>query len=212
MFGTIGLDSRATDGTQTIKGNTSIDLGATYKMDGMTMFGKYLSTKATLSGTTGGALDSEGKTTAYAVGAGWKKEMTKSTNMYARVEVDATKTENSSANLNFLFPSLNKNFWNLPLVLAAESQALSWLAIRGSIAHSLLGADLKNRADLSGMTTVSAGVGMTFGDVSIDGMVASDGGNINAIDNIGFGNGVNSGANFGFGDKMISRIGLTYNF
>ncbi len=215
LFGTVGIDSKANNaaapvsalvaGTNEVKGNTSLDLGATYKMDEMTVFGKFLTTKATWSGAAG--TTNEGKTTAFGIGAGWKKEMTKSTNMFVRVEADSAKSENTAATL----AAFNSSFWNVPVVLAAETQAMSWLAIRGSIAHSLLGQNLLTRDDLANQTTVSAGIGMTFGDLVIDGMVASSG-LVNTNDNIGFGSGVNSGSTFGFGDSMISRIGLTYNF
>jgi len=215
LFGTIGIDSKAFSNNPTastllanpteVKGNTSIDLGATYKMDEMTLFGKFLTTKATWS--VAGTTANEGKTTAFGFGAGWKKEMTKSTNMFVRVEADSSKTENSLAAAS----ALNVNAWNVPVVLAAETQAMSWLAIRGSIAHSLLGQNLLTQTDLANRTTVSAGIGMTFGDLVIDGMVASSA-LLNSTDNIGFGTGTNSGDTFGFGDSMISRIGLTYNF
>jgi len=103
LFGTIGIDSLAssanavaipgTGGALTateVKGNTSIDLGATYKMDDMTIFGKFLSTKAT--GTLNAGTN-EGKATAFGIGAGWKKEMTKSTNMFVRLEADSASRE-----------------------------------------------------------------------------------------------------------------------
>jgi hypothetical protein len=87
--------------------------------------------------------------------------------------------------------------------MGAEAQALSWLALRGSITHSLLGqTDAAN-------TSVAAGVGMTFGDVTIDGLVATDSGALDS--NLGT-NGQASSSTFGFGDKMISRIAMTYNF
>lgn len=217
LFGTIGIESKASDATAAlaagtpleVKGNTSIDLGATYKMDEMTIFGKFLTTKATW--TASGTTANEGKTTAFGIGAGWKKEMTKSTNMFVRVEADSTKTENTNVVGNPLIAATNVSAWNVPVVLAAETQAMSWLAIRGSIAHSLLGQNLLTQTDLANLTTVSAGIGMTFGDLVIDGMVASNALN-NTTDNIGFGTGANSGSNFGFGDDMITRIGLTYNF
>ncbi len=218
LFGTIGIDSKAFSNSvlllpvDEVKGNTSIDLGATYKMDEMTIFGKFLTTKATW--TNAGTTANEGKTTAFGIGAGWKKEMTKSTNMFVRVEADSTKTENSNPGNNPIVASLNVSAWNVPVVLAAETQAMSWLAIRGSISHSLLGQNLLTQEDLANLTTVSAGIGMTFGDLVIDGMVATGAtpAAFNTTDNIGFGTGANSGSSFGFGDNMISRIGLTYNF
>jgi hypothetical protein len=219
LFGTVGIMSKSTSGTLVnnvaaeIKGDLSLDLAATYKIDNMTLFGKYTSTKATANSsvtilTATGA--NEAKLTTYGVGAGWKKEMTKSTNMFTRVGVDYALQTNSNDTYYALAPL--QKLYNVPVVFGAESQALSWLAIRGSIGHSLLGGNTQTQRSFAGSTTVGAGVGMTFGDVQIDGMVASNGLNGNVVDNTGFANGANSGANFGFGDNMISRIGLTYNF
>ncbi|MBU6154064.1 MAG: hypothetical protein KGP28_07160 [Bdellovibrionales bacterium] len=221
LFGTIGIDSKASNATSLltgsstaidVKGNTNIDLGATYKMDNMTLYGKYITTKATW--TAAGTTANEGKTNVFGIGAGWKKEMTKSTNMFARVEANSAKTENSNQANIAAVNNLNVSAWNVPVVLAAETQALSWLAVRGSISHSLLGQNLLNQTDLANSSTVSAGIGMTFGDLVIDGMVATGAtaAAFNTTENIGFGTGANSGNNFGFGDNMISRIGLTYNF
>lgn len=224
LFGTVGLASKSVSGGTNdgeIKGKLSLDLAATYKIDNMTLFAKYTQTGAESNadtsvtvpaggGTASGA--NEGKLTTYGVGAGWKKEMTKSTTMYSRLEFDYARTTNSNDTYNLAALAPNRTLWNVPVVLAAESQALSWLAIRGSIAHSLLGRNNTLQRSFAGSTTVSAGIGMTFGDINIDGMVASNGLNSNALDNTGFGTGANSGSNFGFGDNMISRIGLTYNF
>jgi hypothetical protein len=213
LFGTVGFASKATSGAAEIKGNLSLDLGATYKIDNMTLFGRYTSTKATANATfmtaaSFGAITTanESQLTAYGVGAGWKKEMTKSTNMFTRIEAASTKVTNSTALTTGL-----TNIFNVPLVLGAETQALSWLAIRGSIAQSLTGSNLRTNSNYLNNPTVAAGVGMTFGDVQIDGVVASSASN-GQVDNTGFGTGTNSGSDFGFGDNMITRIGLTYNF
>ncbi len=208
LFGTVGIVSKAVNGAAEIKGDLSLDLGATYKIDNMTLYGRYTTTKATANASFI-ATGNESKLNTFGVGAGWKKEMTKSTNMFTRVEVASTKVTSTNAAIRALSPDVNT--FNVPLVLGAETQALSWLAIRGSIAQSLTGSDLTSNSNYNIRPTVSAGVGMTFGDVQIDGVVASNG--LNAqTDNTGIGTGANSGATFGFGDAMISRIGLTYNF
>jgi hypothetical protein len=170
-------------------------------MDSMTLFAKY--GNSSYDNTLSGQAAVNTVYTSYGVGAGWKKEMTKSTNMFARIEGDLNQKKVADVT--------SAKSYNIPLVLASESQALSWLAIRGSIAHSLLGVSADGGKRLAGSTTVSAGVGMTFGDINIDGMVASNGINTNALDG-SFNQGAASGGNFGFGDSMISRIGLTYNF
>jgi hypothetical protein len=210
VFTSLGLTSKFTNDAaglgniNQIKGKLRLDVGATYKlMSDMTVFGRYSSSnnEATVEA---GANDvtAEVKTTSYGAGLGWDKEMTKSTHMFTRVEADYSTGKSAGVT--------NAKTYNIPLVLGAETQALSWLAIRGSIGHSLIGQSITGRADLTGLTTVGAGVGMTFGDVTIDGLVASNG--QNAVDQIGMGTGPAASQNFGFGDNMITRIAMTYNF
>ena len=208
VFGTVGImsSSKVVTGTANpeIKGKVSLDLGATYKMDNMTIFGKFLSTGADLNNPTGaaGVPVTEIRNTSFGVGAGWKKEMTKSTNMFTRVEAAHSKLTTTGAAATTVY--------NIPVTLGAETQALSWLAVRGSIGHTLLGQNLTTRANLAGTSVVAAGVGMTFGDLTVDGLVATNGNT--SADTLGMGTSPAASDNFGFGDNMISRIGLTYNF
>ncbi len=190
--GTIGLygDSKTTGAE--IKSKSNIDLGASYAFDSMTAFAKFVtsSTDGTVAATT-----TNTKYTGYGVGVGYKKEMTKSTTMYSRLEADRlTKTVSSDTTT-----------WNVPLTLAAETQALSWLAVRASIAQSLLA---QNSSDSS--TSVGAGLGLTFGDLNIDALVADNAAfNTNAA--LGTG-GANTGSTFGFGNGMLANVAMTYNF
>ena len=186
VFGTVGLLGKGTDGTTEAKSKLNLDLGATYQLGDFTAFGNFISASME---------NDVAKTSGYAVGVGHKKEMTKSTNMFTRIEARQRKVENAGP--------ANINAWNLPVVLGAEAQALSWLALRGSITHSLLG-----QRDAAA-TSVAAGVGMTFGDVTVDGLVATNAGAL--AGNLGT-NGIASSSTFGFGDDMISRIAMTYNF
>jgi hypothetical protein len=187
MFGTIGISSKITNaGADVLKGNTKIDAGVTYGMDEMTVFGKF----ATSSNDV--AVIGEIANTSIGAGLGWNKEMTKSTHMFTRIEGNyaTAKTAGATTSKSYL----------VPVVLGAETQALSWLAVRGSISHALLGQTLTGTNNTTaGQTYVAAGVGMSFGDVTIDGLVA---------------NGASAAANtdFGFGDGMISRIAMSYNF
>jgi len=190
VFGTVGLVGKAVNGGVETKSKLNLDLGATYQLGDFTAFGNFIA----------GSLENDvAKTSAYAVGVGHKKEMTKSTNMFTRLEARKMKVENAGPG--------NMNAWNLPVVLGAEAQALSWLAVRGSITHSLLG-----QTDTAA-TSVAAGVGLTFGDVTIDGLVATgSGAGAGALaTNLGT-NGQASSITFGLGDGMISRIAMTYNF
>jgi hypothetical protein len=209
VFTTLGLSSKTEDPTATagqtnmVKGKISIDGGVTYAMDGWTYFGKFNTTGADVT-VESGATDTtvEGTQTAFGAGFGYTKEYSKTVTMFTRLEADYATVKQGSATTSKIF--------NVPVVLGAEAQALSWLAVRGSVAASLFGQNITSRNDLAGTTTVAAGLGATFGDVQIDGVVAS--GASPAADIAGFGTGGRTSGNFGFGDNMISRVALTYNF
>ncbi len=201
VFATLGLSSKANIGTlEALKGKLRLDAGATYRMDNMTVFGKYSTSTNDVNQGTGVV---EQNATSFGAGVGFQKEMTKATTMFTRVEAAYATAKNAG--------TTTSKAYNLPLVLGAETQALSWLAVRGSIGHSLIGQSITGRADLSGLTSVGAGVGMTFGDLTIDGLVSSGGVTPVAATGIGM-NGVATGDNFGFGDSMITRVAMTYNF
>jgi hypothetical protein len=187
VFGTLGLYGRSIDSGVETRTKLNLDLGATYRLGDFTLLGNY----------QGGSLkDDSVKSQAYGLGAGYQKQITQSVLVLGRVEARKFKLENSGP--------FNQNSWNLPVVVGAEAQALSWLVVRGSISHSLMGQiDQAN-------TSVAAGVGLTFGDVTVDGLVATN--NSTAVaQNLGT-NGLASNSAFGFGDNMISRIAMTYNF
>jgi hypothetical protein len=209
VFGNVGISSSSKvitgSANPEIKGKLSLDLGATYKMDSMTVFGKFTKTGADLVNSTAGATAAttvEGRTTSYGLGAAWDKEMTKSTHMFTRVEAAYSQTTQTGA--------VAQTAFNVPVTLGAETQALSWLAVRGSVGHSLVGQNITARNGFAGTTTVAAGVGLTFGDISIDGLVATN--NNASADTLGMGTSPAASDNLGFGDNMISRIAMTYNF
>ena len=205
VFGTVGItsDNKGTfPGSafaSEVKGKLKLDLAATYKMNDMTVFGKFNSTSNDVTVATS---TSEVSSSSYGAGLGWNKEMTKSTHMFTRVEADYSQGKTAGV--------VDNKAYNVPVVMGAEAQALSWLAIRGSIGHSLIGQDVTGRKDLTGLTTVAAGLGLTFGDVSIDGLVASNG--VTPSEGLGMGTAPTASQNLGFGDNMVTRVAMTYNF
>lgn len=190
-----------------LKTKFSWDAGATYAMENWTIFAKFMGFGQDFNATA--TTTTETRMSNWGIGAGYKMEATKSTTMFARIEADMGSSK-------VLSGTETKNY-NIPLVLAAESQALSWLAIRGSIAHSLLGQEWQAgnvRNSFAGTTSVGAGLGLTFGDVQVDGLVATN--NTVSASTLGSVPGMNglpkADTAFGFGDSMLSRIAVTYNF
>jgi hypothetical protein len=221
VFTTVGIVSKSylNDASNTeLDGKVGVEAGATYKMNDMTGFAKFLDVGSDVQSNAAGFVSANIRDMAYGIGTGWKKEMTKSTNLFSRVEADFEKLGVSGQNVNT---------WNIPVAVGAEAQALSWLTIRGSIQESVIGEQYGNnpltggtafRNSLAGTTTVALGLGLTFGDVQIDGLVATGGSPINATNNsvagntAGFGTAPQSSGNFGFGDNMLTRLAVTYNF
>ena len=215
VFGTVGLvgTSYILDALQSeVKAKVGVDAGVTYKVNEATYFGKFLTVGSDIDNlSAAGSTDAQIRDTAYGIGAGWKHEMTKATNMFARLEADYEKAGVSGANVNT---------WNIPASVGAEAQALSWLTVRGSVQESVIGEQTgtNGRNSLAGTTTVSLGLGLTFGDVQIDGLVATGNSPVNPTNSntggnlAGFGTAPQSGSNWGLGDNMLSRISLTYNF
>lgn len=210
-FASVGIISSSKIANATndeIKGKLSLDAAVTYAMDNWTYFGKFqtFGSDATISSAT-----TEIRQTGFGAGFGRTTEFSKTVTMFSRLEADYQKQTATGSSASTV--------WNVPVVLGAEAQALSWLAIRGSVAASLLGqqngssTDANFKSNLAGTTTVAAGVGMTFGDVQIDGVVASGATPASAAGSVpGFGTGANTTNRFGFGDNMLSRVALTYNF
>jgi hypothetical protein len=229
VFSSVGLNSSARVRNATndeLKGKISLDVASTYKIDDLTVFGKFMTYGAEVrnAAVIGANRTAEVENLGFGLGVGKQHEISKTVTMFSRIQADYFKTDvsNAPALLASRLPSVT--YWNIPLVLAAEAQAVEWLAIRGAIAQSLAGQQMGARGvangqlsgnSLAGTTTVTVGVGVTLGDFTIDGIVATNGTQpaVTGHNTIpGFGTAPQSNTNFGFGDTMLSRLAMTYKF
>jgi len=226
VFTTIGIlaDSKTALTGQTtdadLKGKVSVDAAATYSMDDMTYFAKFTSFGADAKGGSLASGTTYTPTTmAYGIGAGWKHEASKSITMFSRVGIDF-ETDELKVVATGAGSDVSEKFYDIPLTLGAEAAATSWLKVRGSIQHSLFGqassftGTSTTKNSLDGLSSVAAGLGFNFGDLSIDGLLAASVGSapsVNSVTATQMGNFVNSTAAFGFG-SMLTRVSLTYNF
>ena len=223
-FATVGIISKAVGGasaTDELDGKLALDIGGTFNFtDNDTVFAKYTMNGSNLK--PGAVQAVEINNMSIEAGVAMKKDVTKNTNVFSRVQFgyasQAIKTTVATGPL--AVGDTTSKLWNVPLSLGVETAALSWLTIRGSVSESLLGQNMAttgDRASWLNSTAVAAGVGMTFGDVVIDGLVASGNGGANTTNIGSSGSTVTSAgsagtANAGFGDQMLARVGLTYNF
>ena len=218
VFTTLGLSSSSkSDGgttatTNELKGKFAIDLGATYQMDNMKVKGNFSTFGSTLNQV--GTDTVEATTTIMSLGAGWKKEVSKSVSVWTITGLDYEKDgADKNVNANTTVTNATQSWYNLPLTIAAEAQASSWLALRGAVSASILGQNQNGNTKTTNnnQLTVAGGVGMTFGDVQIDGVVGQ------AATTNGFGyiapkTPQLDNARFGLGSDMITRLAVTYNF
>ncbi len=221
VFTTIGITSNALSDAQApalrneLKGKISVDAAVTYTMDDMTLLGKYTTYGSDLTLGTTLPATYVGKTTAWGIGAGWKKEATKSVTMYSRLQFDYQKntTDTTASGGTTSTQTDNQSWVNLPIVLAAEAQATSWMTVRGAVSHSLYGqhTNESDKDSMNNMTTVAAGLGFNFGDLNIDALFGQSAAVAGAASEASQGTS-QAGSIFGFGDNMLSRISMTYNF
>ena len=203
-----------------VKGKIGFDLGATFGfMDNYTVFGKFTMNGAellndqTTAGTNAKAFEIASST--MEAGVGYKKDVTKSTNLFSRLELGMSTVETkTTAAVGGAITTATTKAFNMPLIIGVETAALSWLTVRGSVAQSLFGRTTTSAAvsaQNQNSTSVAAGLGMTFGDLVIDGLVANTGAGNTSIGTSG--SGANSATNnWGFGDNMLTRLSATYNF
>jgi len=224
VFTTVGVaeDSKNVNsaGTNELKGKFSMDLAATYALDNSMKAKANFSTFGTdLTQLGTQTVDYTG--TLFGVGFGYKKEVAKSVTMYSIIGVDYEKDSTTYAGtggaaataLQTAGTNLAQKWLNVPLSLAAEAQATSWLTLRGAISHSLWGQHTTGVGtdSIDGTNTVAGGVGMTFGDVQIDGVIGTGAAASSGIGYISPKT-PQSGDTFGFGNNMLSRLAVTYNF
>jgi hypothetical protein len=191
VFTTVGIGSKTEVVSATnpsVEGKLSLDVGATYTMDNSTVWARYNNTGADLKTATPAATLAEQRNQVYGIGFGHKYEASKSITLFGKIEANMEKFSTNGVD--------TKNY-NVPVSIGAEAQALSWLALRGSVNQSIIGqSDVNGVRSILGNTFLGAGAGLTFGDVVIDGT-------LNAA--------LAPAAGFGIGSPL-ANVAMTYNF
>jgi len=159
----------------------TMNIGAGYNWMDFTFFADYNKRGAEFTGGTGVAVNTTELTT-LTVGAGYTKEMSSTSRMFtdvSYVKVDAEDKDGTTAANN-----LEVSNSTLPVTIGFETDATSWLTLRGSISQNVfinkgkskLGTAAENEATNNNTTNVQAGGTLTFGKLMIDGMIGTTGG------------------------------------
>lgn len=156
----------------------SMVAGAGYNWMNYTFFGSYESRGAEF--TTTGVAKNETTQKIITVGAGHIKEVSATSRLNMDLAYKNTKNEDKDGTT--ATNNREVKLSQLPLTVGFETDATSWLSVRGSISQNLF---LNNRSDKTGSTTlkstdsntttVAAGATLNFGKLKVDGSIGNNG-------------------------------------
>ena len=176
-------------------------VGGSFTMEKLTAFASYENTKAE---SRVAAVTTETKGSEIVAGVGHTMEINPTARIYADAKVVLGTNQVGTA---------GKTKTNeLPVTLAMEADATSWLTLRGSVSQNVILNNTKNaagkKASQANTTNVAAGATLNFGKLKVDGLIgtsaASRAGTISA----------NADTNQGVlsTDNLMSRVAVSYWF
>lgn len=177
-------------------------VGGSFTMEKMTAFASYEGTKAEsrVAGVTTNLKSSE-----ITVGVGHTMDI----NPTARIYTDAKVVIADDTNITAATGKTKRN--TLPLTLALEADATSWLTLRGSVSQPVILNSTKNPAGKkvtnANQTTVNAGATLNFGKLKVDGLIGTS-----AASRAGTVAGSNTNAGVLTTDNLMSRVAVSYWF
>lgn len=214
-------DDRVND--QKYDGGGAYDLGGSYKFGANTAYARYKTVEwdQIVSGVT-----TKGDYMEMKVGVGHNQEISSTSRVIYEVMYDSAE-----ANVKYATNPSKANYWHVPLVVGFESDATSWLTLRGSISQTLIGeTELKNlgsvplaqmqgvlaarfkapgqnnyKGSMKNTTNVNAGATLNFGKLSIDGLIGTGG-------NAGTATSSTSETGTLSLDRLMTRVSMTYMF
>lgn len=134
------------------------------------------------------------------VGVGHTHEVSATSRLFTNLEYRNSKTEETVGSTE---TKANK----LPLTVGFETDATSWLALRGSVSQVVLLNSEKNKAgkkkNEADTTNVAAGATLNFGKLKVDGMIGTAG-------NDGVGDGDETGSLSL--DRLMTKVAVHYWF
>jgi hypothetical protein len=156
-----------------------LDLGVDYNMNGNTFRVRYQ--KNGFEYTNAGVLTSTGEDSTIVVGLGRMMEVSSTSRWFYSAEYVTRKVELKA---NVAATNSELKFTGIPLRVGFESDATSWLTLRGSISQSVMG---NYETTVTGSTNngkvyrntntanVNLGATLNFGKIMVDGVIGTDG-------------------------------------
>ena len=149
-----------------------LNLGVSYDHKNMTFYADYdkQGNERTVS-----SAKTEVETTQINVGVANKMAMNETSMMFVDFRFNSTETETKGSN--------TVKTTALPLTIGFETQANSWLALRASVSQNIIVNDTETETVGSGTTeqtqdnttNINAGATLTFGKLTVDGVIGTTG-------------------------------------
>lgn len=177
-------DEAEEDGTTAgskIEDDGSMNIGVGYNMMDFTFFVDYNKNAVEFTAGTGVAATTT-ESTVITAGAGYTKEVSSTSRMFTDLSLVLTSAEDSSATTN---ANVEADTTTLPLTVGFETDATSWLTVRGSITQNIFinsyeykaaGVTTKAKGTNANTTNVQAGATLNFGKLMVDGMIGTQAG------------------------------------
>lgn len=217
----LGNNAKRTNGSNTFEydGKLGYHVGGTYRMGAWSPFVSWKNGKWDVKQT--GSATAEGTFTELQVGAGHTHNLSSTTRVLTRVNYFKEAVE-----LKYAAGTTEGKISKIPLVVGFEADATSWLTLRGSVGHNLIGnVEAKNlgsvpnatvravyaaryttteqKRTITNSTAVNAGASLTFGSLVVDGSIGANGTD-----------GATAATKSGVLDldRLLTRVGMTYSF
>lgn len=195
----LGGESKQVTGTTKLEQKGLYDVGFGYWLDTTYLSLKYLTTKGTLSGYTGGGAAIDIEKNAWSVSAIDNMKV-EGGNFFYGISYTSSETKKSGG------ASAKSTTTALPLIAGMEIDATSWMVLRGSVSQNVLVGETKTETTttstdkMANNTVVAAGAGIKFGKMNFDASISGSGANSGTADGT-----VN-------GNNLFTQGSLTYMF
>ncbi|OIQ16789.1 MAG: hypothetical protein BM556_14095 [Bacteriovorax sp. MedPE-SWde] len=158
----------ATVATDSFEADMGLNLGASYEMGDMTYYVDY--DKSGYEYKNAGTKTNASETTDMTLGFAKIKEISKTAKVFFDLNYMTSKTEDSVAKTETKEKAL-------PLTIGFETEATSWLTLRGSVSQNVVIGETETKgtgtSTNANSTTVNAGATMTFGKLMVDGVIGT---------------------------------------
>ena len=217
-FGVLSLINTATDtaGAE-FAGDIGYSLGATYALQGNTLFANWGQNKA--EGESAGGTRSDIELRQVQIGAGRITRLNDRANFFSRISYTDTKAENEGGAVAFggacttaFQVGCNKYKYSIvPVFLGLEIESTSWLTFSGSVTQSVWSKeqDKNNDRPVRNTAAVNAGATLKFGELSVDGVIGNTDANGTGANNTAIGTANNGTLRT---DVLMTRVGVNYRY